>query len=137
MTSAGLRRAFRAAVVVSPALWLALAFSALGEAQRSKGSQQSYAVVAGTVFQEDGRVLRGAQVSLRPSPEDGAPAKAKPLTSMSDTRGEFAFRVPPSPMRYTVSVKAPGFQAQDKQVIISGEERQDVYFQMERTPPET
>ncbi|MFB3779429.1 MAG: carboxypeptidase-like regulatory domain-containing protein [Bryobacteraceae bacterium] len=136
MTSAGRRRTSRAAVHVCSFLFLALTFSAAANAQRSRPSQQSYAVVAGTVFQEDGRVLRGAQVSLRPSPEEGPPEKARPLTAVSDARGEFAFRVPPSPMRYTVSVKASGFLTQEKQVSIGGEERADVFFQMERTPPE-
>jgi hypothetical protein len=118
------------------ALCLGLPLSGWGRAQRSKSAQAIYAVVAGTVFQDDGRLLPGAEVILTPSPEDGSPPGRKPLKGVSDARGEFAFRVPAMPMRYTVIVKARGFRAQEKQVSISGEVRADVFFQMERAPSE-
>ena len=92
--------------------------------------------MAGTVFQEDGRLLRGAEVAVRPEPEGGSRSKLKALTAASDDRGEFAFRVPAAPMRYTVTVKAAGFKTQEKTVSISGDERVDVYFQMERAQME-
>jgi hypothetical protein len=103
-----------------------------GRSQRPKRPQETYAIVAGTVFQEDGRLLRGANVTIRAEPEGGAPSRFKPLSLVSDSRGEFAFRVPAMPMRYTVGVKAAGFKMQEKTVSVSGEERVDVFFQMER-----
>ena len=101
-------------------------------ATQAKPGQASYAVVAGTVFQDDGRMLRGAQVTLKPDPESGSPPKGRPLTAATDRRGEFAFRLPAGPMRYNVSVKALGFRAQEKVVSVSGDERVDVFFRLER-----
>ena len=92
--------------------------------------------MAGTVFQDDGRLLRGATVTLRADPEGGAPTKFRPVSIPSDARGEFAFRVPAAPMRYTVGVRAAGFKPQEKPASISGDERVDVFFQMERAQPQ-
>jgi hypothetical protein len=100
-------------------------------AQRTKSAPQAYAVVAGTVFQADGRVLRGAAVTLKENPEDGSTSRRKALAGTSDGRGEFAFRVPAIPMRYTVIVEAAGYVSQEKQVSVAGEQSADVYFQME------
>ena len=94
-----------------------------------------YAVVAGTVFRDDGRVLSGAQVTVRPAPEGQPPPKTKPLTGVTDQRGEFAFRVPTTPMRYTVSVKAKGFRPQEKSAEINADERVDLFFRLEPEKP--
>lgn len=115
--------------------WLAPAPSAQPRFTQAKPGQASYAVVAGTVFQDDGRVLRGAQVTVKPDPEGGTPPKRKPLTTATDQRGEFAVRVPALPVRYTVVIKAPGFRVQEKAVSVSGDERVDVFFQLERDAP--
>lgn len=112
--------------------WPTLPSGAQPRATQAKPGQASYAVVAGTVFQDDGRLLRGAQVTLRPDPEDGPPPKGKPLTAATDQRGEFAFRLPAGAMRYNLSVKALGFRAQEKIVSVSGDERVDVFFRLER-----
>jgi hypothetical protein len=114
---------------------LATAASAQQRPVPSKPGQTSYAIVAGTVFQEDGRLLRGAEVTVKASPEGEPAPKGKPLTAATDQRGEFAFRVPASPMRYTVGIRAPGFRAQGKVVTIQGDERVDVFFQLERDAP--
>ena len=87
------------------------------------------------MFQDVGSLLRGAQVTLRPDPENGPPPKGRPLRAVTDQRGEFAFRVPAGPMRYNVSVKAPGFRAQEKIVSVSGDERVDVFIRLERDEP--
>ena len=78
------------------------------------------------MFRDSGFALPGADVVLRADPESGE-RPAKPLQrAVSDARGEFAFRVPPAPMRYRVTASAKGFEAQDKEVFIQGEERMDV-----------
>jgi hypothetical protein len=115
--------------------WLAPAPSAQPRFTQAKPGQAAYAVVAGTVFQDDGRLLRGAQVIVEPDPEGGTPPKRKPLTTATDQRGEFAVRVPAVPMRYTVVIKAPGFRSQEKAVSVNGDERVDVFFQLERDAP--
>ena len=104
-----------------------------GSSGADKKSSEAYAVAAGTVFQESGYALAGATVTLAPDAQaDAAPRKgAKKLRAISDSRGEFVFRVPAGPARYTVQVEAKGFQSQEKSVEIQGEERTDVTFQLQ------
>lgn len=85
------------------------------------------AVVAGTVFREPGFALFGAEVTLAP---EKAQQKMTKLKAASDSRGEFAFHVPAEEARYTVSVKAKGFEPLEKIVAVSGEVRVDVFFQL-------
>ena len=99
-----------------------------------KKTAQSYALIAGTVFQPSGLSLPGATVTITPaSPGNagGKVKKAKKVRVASDARGEFAVRVPPVPMRYTVSVEASGFQPQSKEVAIQGDERVDLFVRLE------
>jgi Carboxypeptidase regulatory-like domain len=102
------------------------------EAAKKKAGPLSYALVAGTVFQESGYALPNAGVTLIPDPQgDNARGKVKKLEAISDARGEFVFRVPPGSMQYTVKVAARGFQPAQKSVSVEGEERVDVTFQLQ------
>ena len=83
---------------------------------------EPYAVVAGTVFREDGFSLAGASVTLLPK---DAP-KGKKLEAVSDARGEFAFRVPAGAATYVVKAVRKGFQPAEKEASVSGEGRVDV-----------
>jgi hypothetical protein len=86
-----------------------------------------HAVVAGTVFRENGFSLPGAKVTLTVKDTPGVPkTKAKKLQSVSDSRGEFAFRVPPGAATYVVRASLKGFQAIEKEASVSGEERVEV-----------
>jgi hypothetical protein len=51
---------------------------------------------------------------------------------VSDSRGEFAIRLPAVPMRYVLTVSAAGFETWKKQFSIQGEERLD--FSVVLTP---
>ena len=53
------------------------------------------------------------------------------METVSSPRGEFAFRVPPGPMAYTVSITAKGYHGAQKTVSVEGLEREDVTFRME------
>jgi hypothetical protein len=86
-------------------------------------SDAPHAVVAGTVFRESGFLLRGAAVTLAVK---DAPKKSKRLQSISDARGEFAFRVPAGPGTYVVRASLKGFQAVEKEASVSGDERVEV-----------
>src|SRR6266478_4820442 len=83
---------------------------------------EPYAVVAGTVFREDGFSLPGASVTLLPK---DAP-KGKKLEAVSDARGEFAFRIPAGAAAYVVKAARKGFQPAEKEASVSGEGRVDV-----------
>jgi len=97
-----------------------LALSAVPGASLQKNG--AYAVIAGTVFHDNGFSLAGAAVTL--SRKD-AP-KIKGLQSVSDSRGEFAFRVPPAPAAYVVKASLKGYQTVEKEVSVTGEERVEV-----------
>ena len=114
------------AVLFAAAL-LIIAASGLLAAEKEKKPTAATAVVAGTVFREPGFALSGAEVSLSP---EKAPPKLKPLKAVSDARGEFAFHVPAEEARYTVRVKANGFESQEKTAAVPGEVRVDVFFQL-------
>jgi Carboxypeptidase regulatory-like domain len=101
-----------------------------GRPAKDQKRQDVVALIAGTVFQESGFLLRGAEVVISPDPEAKDDRKFKKVKVVSDNRGEFAVRVPAQPMRYTVSVSARGFRAQEKSVSIGGEERIDVFFRL-------
>lgn len=109
-------------------LLMALSLPAIAE---KKKNIEPYALVAGTVFREPGFALPGAEVTVTSNPEEGqAAAKVKKMQALSDARGEFAFRVPPVTMRYTVRVTAKGYHPEEKSVSVSGEQRADATFEL-------
>jgi hypothetical protein len=109
-------------------LLMALFLPAIAE---KKKNIEPYALVAGTVFREPGFALPGAEVTVTSYPEEGqAAAKVKKMQALSDARGEFAFRVPPVTMRYTVRVTAKGYHPEEKSVSVSGEQRADATFEL-------
>jgi hypothetical protein len=121
--------------ILAALLLLAVAFPHLYAGGKPAGQrgERPHAVVAGTVFRDPGFALPGAVVALRAEPPDGEklPKEFKPQKTVSDGRGEFAFHVPPLPMRYVVSVSAKGFRPDHKSAEIRGEERVDVTFQLQ------
>lgn len=102
-------------------------------AAKKKPPLETYALISGSVFQESGYSLPDAAVTLVAEPPSGDAAVKVPKMEMaSDARGEFIFRVPPSPMSYTIVVAAKGYQSQRKSVSVEGETRIEVTFQLER-----
>lgn len=100
-------------------------------AGKKKAVAEPYALVAGTVFREPGYALPEAQVTVIPNPEEGqAPVKIKKLQALSDARGEFAFRVPSVPMRYTIKVSAKGYHPEEKSASVQGDDRTEVTFEL-------
>lgn len=104
-------------------------FAAPGE---KKIAPAPYALIAGTVFRDTGLSLPGAEVTVAPEAGPGKTGKPKKISVLTDSRGEFAVRVPPTPLRYTVRTRAAGYEAQEKSVSLSGEQRVDVFFRLER-----
>lgn len=116
---------------------LAAVASSFAVSGKNKSAKQLYAVIAGTVFRDSGLTLRGAEVSVTPEAGSQRAGKSKKRSVVTDARGEFAIRVPappgepPTALRYTVKVEALGFKPQMKDVSVSGDERIDVFFQLE------
>ena len=103
-----------------------------GLSAREKKAAEPYSIVSGTVFHEPGLALPGAEVTITPKLADGSQIKLKITRAFSDDRGEFAFRVPPTPATYKVRASAKGFRAEEKTAEVSGEgERVDVTFLLE------
>ena len=94
-----------------------------------------YALVAVTVFSDNGFALADAQVSLVPVQDPGVAPQPKgkkskaAWTATTSPRGEYAFRVSTAAMKYRISVSAKGFQKAEKVVEIQGgPERVDATF---------
>ena len=96
-------RAWAAAIVLPLLLGVLLA------APKKKRDQAPLGVIAGTVFQESGLLLRGARVKA--VNKDNPKLKGE---AVSDRRGEYAIRVPAVETSYVVTVTAKGFEAQEK-----------------------
>jgi hypothetical protein len=102
---------------------------------KKKGNQTQTGVIAGTVFQQSGFVLRGAGVMVKPMVADGVKIDKKQIHSVkTDGRGEFAVRVPGGGLRYTVSVESEGWQSQQKDVEVPWDQRVDVNFRLKPAP---
>ena len=111
-----------------PALAAGLALALLGmagAAEKKKSKVVPQAILAGTVFQESGFLVRGARVVVYnvERPKDKK-------ESATDLQGEFAVRVPAGKGRYTIEVGAPGFVSASKTVEVAGDERLDVTFRL-------
>ena len=121
------KRKIGSRLTAAPFFLFILLFPSAMTAERDKAKAkktQTYSVVAGTVFRPPGFVLPGAEVTLKPEQGKGR------QTMISNSRGEFAFRVPPVFARYTVSVKANGFQADEKSAEVGIEQRLDLSFEL-------
>jgi hypothetical protein len=102
-------------------------------AAKKKPEPDTYAMISGSVFQESGYALPEAAITLIAQPASGSTAaKAQKLEAVSDARGEFIVRVPPGPANYTIVVAAKGYQIMRKSVMVEGQERVEVTFQLER-----
>ena len=124
----------RILAAVGLALGLLIVSPVTSWARRRKPPPE-YAVVAGTVFQQSGFTLPGAQVTVTPVPEKGASGgHLRKQKTYSDRMGEFAVRVPAGAMRYTVSVKAKGWQPAEKTVQVQWSERTNIVFRLKPVP---
>lgn len=122
MTTRTSTRMRRTTTRTSWSIWLLAVVVTFGQQQAGVG----YAVVAGTVFNDRGFVVRGATVSLTPQ---GA-SKLKKQQAVTDARGEFAFRVPPVQGNWVARASIKGFMAAEKTVEVTGEERKDVTLEL-------
>ena len=114
----------RLAAVIA-VLGLLAAPAAAQKQGRNKKAAAAPAVIAGSVFQENGFLLRGARVVIVPSER---PKEKKEVRT--DLQGEFAVGVPAGKASYKVEVSADGFAPASKIVEISGEERVDLTFRL-------
>jgi hypothetical protein len=105
--------------------FLALVAPALLAADKKKEKKLA-AVIAGTVFQEPGFAVTGAEIELIELRTDGK--KGKTQKTATDGRGEFAFPVPAEERKYKVKASAKGLQAEEKEAASTPGARIDVFF---------
>jgi Carboxypeptidase regulatory-like domain len=110
-------------------LILAAAFALPGLGDKRKAAEP-YVLLDGTVFRESGFALPNAEVVVVPDPPPDPRQKVKKFEAVSDSRGEFAFRLPTTGTRYIVKVRAKGFRNEEKSVTVQGEDRVSVTFQL-------
>ena len=94
--------------------------------KRVKDKHKPYALLFGTVFNQDGRLVRGARVTVKPKEGKGK------WETGSDTQGEFAVHLPAGKAVYMLEVQAAGLEPGKKEVAFEGEERQDVVVHLKR-----
>jgi hypothetical protein len=123
-----LKKRIGTSITLHLALLLAV-FLPLAAAPKKKPVLDTYAVVSGSVFDDRGYALPGADVILAPEVQ---PTKANTIEMVSDARGEFVIRVPPGPLHYSATVHSKGYQSQRKTVNVENQERVEVTFQLER-----
>jgi hypothetical protein len=113
----------------SPALagLLLLALAAAGAAgeKKKKSKLAPQAILAGTVFQESGFLLRGARVVVY-----NVERRKDKKETVTDMQGEFAVRVPAGKGKYTIEATANGFAPESKTVEVTGDERLEVTFRL-------
>ncbi len=110
------------------ALVLLLVFATTGFAAASplpgKKKEKPYALIFGTVFGPDARAVGGVKVKIRRSDQK----KAK-WELYSDSRGEFAQRVPAGQADYLVWAELPDSKGQPRQEVtvhVLNDERVDI-----------
>jgi hypothetical protein len=121
--------------LLAPPCILALAAHSLLLAAPEEAKKNApVAVIAGTVFRQPGFALPGAQVTIRPERDKEQGTKFKKSKIITNSRGEFAVRVPPVPMKYSVDVHANGYISQSKTVEIYGEQWKEISFLLDPKP---
>jgi hypothetical protein len=81
-------------------------------------------LIFGTVFEESGRLLPGAEIQVRRAGE-----KKVRWRHYSDRRGEFGVRVPPG-AEYDLTAKAKGFEEQTRRIDARNGTREDIVIRM-------
>lgn len=85
-------------------------------------------LIFGTVFEESGFLLPGAEIRVSRAGE-----KKVGWRQYSDRRGEFGVRVPTG-AEYELTVKAKGFEEQSRKVDARSGSREDLVFRMKPLP---
>ena len=130
------RRSSRAPFAVRAVLVLvgaSLSVSLFPPAAAQPGKSKDYALIVGTVWGPDNRPVAGIPIKIRP-----ATAKKAKWELTSDSRGEFAQRVPAGAQDYIIQadVKTPKGQPKPEITVkIAGNERQDVGLHLTELPP--
>ena len=125
------RKKTRIGVRLATALLLLACLVASAEKPDKSKAPEPVSFIAGTVYRTPGFSTPGAEVTLIPAEKKSGSSKFRKQTTLTDARGEFIFRVPPVPMKYTVTVQLKGFVSQTKSVEIEHQQHRELPFTLE------
>jgi hypothetical protein len=103
--------------------------------EKQKVAAAPFALIAGTVYRPPGFALAGAEVEIMPETAEVNGVKLKKVEAVTNSRGEWAIRVPPVPAKWRVDVKISGFRPQQKFVSVEGDQRFDLSIVLEPAHP--
>ena len=92
----------------------------------SLSAQKNFSLIKGTVFTFDGHPVPGAKIIITRTDAEPKQQKKSRKESSTDQQGEFAFRMDVGPAKFHLTVEAPGFPKQEKDVEVGGDERADI-----------
>lgn len=121
------------AVCAAFVLVSALLAAPLSLTAEQQGKPKDYALIVGTVWGPDNRPVAGIPIKIRRAID-----KKPKWELVSDSRGEFAQRVPPGAQDYIIQadIKTPKGQPKPEITVkISDNERQDVGLHLTDLPP--
>jgi len=131
------RKRTGSSLLLAVACLLAVFPSSVPGRKQEKPAVAPYAIIAGTTFRPPGFALPGASIRVEPEQKEVSGMKLKRADGVTDSRGEFAVRVPAVPSKWTVHVQAKGYAGQSITVAVEGEQRYELTFQMEPDSPTT
>ncbi|MCS7158162.1 MAG: carboxypeptidase-like regulatory domain-containing protein [Blastocatellia bacterium] len=91
---------------------------------------EAYAVISGATFDPNGFLLPGVRVVLERLPLDEEKVPPLKLEQVSNSSGEFAFRVPGERGRYRLTATASGYEPEVQIVEVGGLERRRVALRL-------
>jgi len=94
--------------------------------------ENAYALIRGSVFTEQGLVFPGAKVIIERVPVGNEPIEKFKSEYTTNTRGEFAFKLPPLPARYRLTATFKGFKDASKEVEVDKGEGRSVSLILEK-----
>lgn len=107
------------AAILLLATWLGGPTDLLDAKEKSK--EKPYALLGGTVFTAEGYALPGVTLSIKRK-DDRKPK----WRAVSDSRGEFAVRLPAEAATYEVSTQSEDYENQTKAVEVVGRQNESV-----------
>lgn len=96
-----------------------------------KQAPETFALLIGTCFNEQGFSLPGARVLVELVGLAEGRAKKRKWEMVSSPRGEFAVRLPVGPHRFRVTARKEGYKPTEKVVSFEADERQDIVLTLE------
>ena len=87
------------------------------------------------MFRPPGFALPAVEVVIAPEQPEVNGVKLKKSEAVTNSRGEFAVRVPPVPAKWRVDVKSNGYRPEQRAVSVEGEQRVDLSIVLEPVHP--